>query len=154
MSETLQFVLDINCNCLPIKLQLHTLTDIFTKRGEQLQRHHTYMFPLFAFTATFTSLLICNNIEFMSRPAETPLPIFMPHQPPILLSWIQIRLNKKYCTVILLLLYSWYTAFAYTLLSCSSNFALHARTTSACITIFFSMFVFFSTQPMNSGATG
>jgi hypothetical protein len=31
---------------------------------------------------------------------------------------------------------------------------LHARTTSACITIFFSMFVFFSTQPMNSGATG
>ena len=28
-------------------------------------------------------------------------------------------------------LYSWYTALVYTLLSCSSNFALHARTTSA-----------------------
>jgi hypothetical protein len=30
-------------------------------------------------------------------------------------------------------LYSWYTTLVYTLHNCSSNFALQARTTSACI---------------------
>jgi hypothetical protein len=47
------------------------------------KRHHTYVFPLFAFASVFIVLFIRHDFEFMLRPEKDPATLFMLDQPPI-----------------------------------------------------------------------
>jgi hypothetical protein len=64
------------------------------------QRHHTCVFPLFAFASVFIVLLIRHDFEFMLRPAKDPSTLFMLDQPPISQFWVWIWSDDK-CGVVI-----------------------------------------------------
>jgi hypothetical protein len=66
------------------------------------QRHHTCVFPLFAFASVFTVLFICHDFEVMLRPAKDPSTLFMLDQPPISHFWVWIWSDDKHGAVIVL----------------------------------------------------